>query len=149
VQNKSVKILIVEDEFTSRKTLSSFLLPFGDIDIAVNGNEALAAVEKAIENKQLYELIFLDIMLHELDGFKTLEKIRQIETRKGVKEHDKSKIIITSANTDKDVILKAARAGCTSYMVKPIDKTRLWNEIRKHGFDIPEHSLTFGVLDNG
>ena len=43
---------------------------------------------------------------------------------------------MTSANIDKDIILKAARAGCTSYMIKPIDKTRLYNEIRKHGFEI-------------
>jgi response regulator of citrate/malate metabolism len=43
-----------------------------------------------------------------------------------------------SANTDKDVILEAAQADCTSYMIKPIDKNRLYNEIRKHGVDIPE-----------
>jgi response regulator of citrate/malate metabolism len=55
-----------------------------------------------------------------------------------VKEHAKSKVIMTSANTDKDVILEAAQADCTSYMIKPIDKNRLYNEIRKHGVDIPE-----------
>jgi response regulator of citrate/malate metabolism len=43
-----------------------------------------------------------------------------------------------SANTGKDVILKAARAGCTSYLIKPIDQVRLYNEIRKHGLNVPE-----------
>jgi two-component system chemotaxis response regulator CheY len=74
----------------------------------------------------------------ELDGIATLKKIRQLETQYGVTEHARSKVIMTSANTDKDVILKAAQADCTSYMIKPIDKTRLYNEIHKHGFDIPE-----------
>jgi CheY-like chemotaxis protein len=57
VENKFIKILIVEDELISRKALNSFLLPLGDVDIAINGNEALTVVEKAIENNQLSESI--------------------------------------------------------------------------------------------
>jgi two-component system, chemotaxis family, chemotaxis protein CheY len=133
-----MKILLVEDELTSRRTLISFLHPIGEVDICVNGNIALNVAKKALENNQPYELIFLDIMISNLDGISTLKKIRQLETHHGVKEHAKSKVIMTSANADKDVILKAAQAGCTSYMIKPIDKKRLYNEIRKHGFDISE-----------
>lgn len=138
MENKYIKILLVEDELTSRRTLISFLHPIGEVDICVNGNIALNVAKKALENNQPYELIFLDIMISNLDGISTLKKIRQLETHHGVKEHAKSKVIMTSANADKDVILKAAQAGCTSYMIKPIDKKRLYNEIRKHGFDISE-----------
>lgn len=136
--NKFIKILLVEDELTSRKKLNSFLHPLGEVDIAVNGKEAITAVKKAIENNQPYELIFLDIIMPVLDGISTLKKIRQLETQNGVNEHANSKVIMTSAIVDKDIILKAARAGCTSYMIKPIDKARLYDEIRKHGFDVPE-----------
>ena len=138
MKNKFIKILLVEDELTSMRILNSFLHPIGEVDIVVNGNAALTVVKKALENNQHYELIFLDIMMPKLDGISTLKKIRQLETQHGVKEHAKSKVIMTSANTDKDVILEAAQADCTSYMIKPIDKTRLYNEIRKHGVDIPE-----------
>ena len=137
-ENKCIKILLVEDELTSRMVLNSFLQPIGEVDVVVNGNEALTAFEKAIENNQPYELIFLDIMLPELDGIETLEKIRQLETRYEVREDAKAKVIMTSANTDKDVILKSARAGCTSYLIKPIDQARLYNEIRTHGLNVPE-----------
>jgi two-component system, chemotaxis family, chemotaxis protein CheY len=137
-ENKCIKILLVEDELTSRMVLNSFLQPIGEVDVFVNGNEALTAFEKAIENNQPYELIFLDIMLPELDGIGILEKIRQLETRYEVREDAKAKVIMTSANTGKDVILKAARAGCTSYLIKPIDQVRLYNEIRKHGLNVPE-----------
>ena len=136
--NKLIKILLVEDELTSRKTLNLFLHPLGEVDIAVNGNKAITAVKKAIENNKPYELIFLDIIMPELDGITTLKKIRQLETQHEVNEYAKSKVIMTSANTEKDVILKSAQAGCTSYMIKPIDKVRLYNEIRKHGFTISE-----------
>ena len=77
-------------------------------------------------------------MLPELDGITALKKIREVETQYGLNEHTRSKIIMTSSHTDKNVILKADRSGCTSYMIKPIDKTRLYNEIRKHGIVIPE-----------
>jgi len=135
---KFIKILLVEDELTSRSILNSFLSPLGEIDIAVNGNEAITAVKKGIENSQPYELVFLDIMMPKLDGISALKKIRQLENQQGLSEYAKSKIIMTSANTDRDLILKAARADCTSCIIKPIDKTRLFNEIRKHGFDIPK-----------
>jgi two-component system chemotaxis response regulator CheY len=135
---KFIKILIVEDELTSRKTLNAFLVPLGEVDIAVNGNKALHAVKKALENNLPYELIFLDIMLPELDGIKILKKIRELETQHGLNEDLRSKVIMTSANTDKDIILKAAHSDCTGFLIEPIDKTRLYNAIRKHGFDIPD-----------
>jgi two-component system chemotaxis response regulator CheY len=138
VGNKFIKILLVEDELTSRKTLNLFLHSLGEVDIAINGNKAITAVEKALENNEPYELIFLDIIMPELDGITTLNKIRQLETKHEVNEYAKSKVIMSSSNTDKDIILKAARAGCTSYLIKPIDRTRLYNEIRVQGFDVPE-----------
>ena len=136
--NKFIKILLVEDELTSRKTLNLFLHSLGEVDIAINGNKAITAVEKALENNEPYELIFLDIIMPELDGITILKKIRQLETKHEVNEYAKSKVIMSSSNTDKDIILKAARAGCTSYLIKPIDRTRLYNEIRVQGFDVPE-----------
>ena len=138
MEHKFIKILLVEDELTSRMALNSFLNPFGEVDIAVNGNKAITAIKKAIETNKPYELIFLDIVMPELDGITTLKKIRQLETQHGENAYAKSKIIMTSAIVDKDIILKTARAGCTSYMIKPIDRTRLYDEIRKHGFDVPE-----------
>lgn len=40
---KIIKILLVEDEITSREILKLFLLPIGEVDIAINANEAIAA----------------------------------------------------------------------------------------------------------
>lgn len=134
--NKSIKILIVEDELSSKRILNLFLSPLGKIDVAVNGNEAISAVKKGINNNQPYELVFLDIITSKLDGISALKKIREVENQHKLNGHAKSKIIMISPNTDRNFILNAAQSGCTGYMIKPIDKTRLYNEIRKHGFDI-------------
>lgn len=135
---KLLKILLVEDEITSRKMLNSFLLTLGEVDIAINGNEAITAVSKAIELKHPYELIFLDIMLPDTDGISVLKTIRELESQYGLNEDSRSKIIMTSAKSEKEIVLETVQADCTAYLIKPIDRARLYNEIRKHGFDISE-----------
>ncbi|HAY39804.1 MAG TPA: hypothetical protein DCY53_11065 [Desulfobacteraceae bacterium] len=45
---------------------------------------------------------------------------------------------MTSAVSDKKYVVAAVQANCNGFLVKPIDKNRLFDEIRKLGFDIPE-----------
>jgi len=133
-----MKILIAEDDFISRKILNKILSPLGEVDIAANGNEALNAVRMAIEANEPYDLICLDIMMPEIDGIMALKKIRQLEAQKGLDPETKSKIFMTTAISDKTYVLAAAKANCDGFLVKPITKDRLFDEIRKHGLDIPE-----------
>jgi two-component system chemotaxis response regulator CheY len=92
----------------------------------------------AIDNNQPYDLICLDILMPEVDGIMTLKKVRLLEAQKGVNPEKRSKIIMTSAVSDKKYVVAAVQANCNGFLVKPIDKTRLFDEIRKLGFDIPE-----------
>jgi two-component system chemotaxis response regulator CheY len=133
-----MKILITEDDFVSRKLVNTFLAPLGEVDIAANGQEAFMAVKMAIDNNQPYDLICLDILMPEVDGIMTLKKIRQLEAQKGVNPEKLSKIIMTSGVSDKKYVVAAVQANCNGFLVKPIDKDRLFDEIRKLGFDIPE-----------
>jgi len=133
-----MKILIVEDDFVGRKILNTLLAPLGDVDIAANGKEALTAVKMAVDADQPYELICLDIMMPEIDGITALKKIRLMETAKGLTPETRSKIIMTSAVSEKNYVLAAVKAECDGFLVKPIEKDRLYDELRKHGLDIPE-----------
>ena len=133
-----MKILIAEDDFTARKLLNLQLSPLGEVDIAANGNEAIMAVKMAIESNQPYDLICLDILMPEIDGIMALKKIRQLEAQKGLSPETRSKIIMTTALSDKNHVLAAGQADCDGFLVKPIKKDRLFDEMRKHGFDIPE-----------
>ena len=133
-----MKILIAEDDFVSRKILNTQLTPLGKVDCAANGNEVFIAVKMAFEENQPYDLICLDIMMPEVDGIMALKKIRQLETQKGLSPETRSKIIMITALSDKNHVMAAALANCDGFLVKPIEKKRLFDEIRKHGFDIPE-----------
>jgi two-component system, chemotaxis family, chemotaxis protein CheY len=57
-----MKTLIVEDDFWARSLLSNLLSEHGTCHVAVNGGEALDAVERA------YDLVCLDIMMPAMDG---------------------------------------------------------------------------------
>ena len=99
-----MKILIVEDDFVSRQLINKLLTPLGEVDCAANGNEAFTAVKMAIDNNQPYDLICLDIMMPEVDGIMVLKKIRQLEAQLGLNPETRSKIIMTSAVSDKKFV---------------------------------------------
>jgi two-component system chemotaxis response regulator CheY len=133
-----MKILIAEDDFVSRKLVNTLIAPLGEVDIAANGNEAIIAVKMALKNNQPYDFICLDILMPEVDGIMALKKIRQLEAQKGLNPETRSKIIMTTAVSDKNYVVAAAQANCNGFLVKPITRDRLFDEIRKHGFDIPK-----------
>jgi two-component system, chemotaxis family, chemotaxis protein CheY len=133
-----VRILIAEDDFVSRNLLNRLLAPIGDVEIAANGREAYSAFKIALENNQSYDLICLDILMPEIDGIMVLKKIRQLEAEKGLIDENRSKIFMTTAVSNKNHVVAAIQANCDGFLVKPIEKDRLFDEIRKNGFDIPE-----------
>ena len=126
-----MKMLIVEDDCTTRKILLKFLQPFGEIDVAVDGQEAVTAYREALSSGEPYRLICLDIMMPELDGHGVLKSIRDIEQAQKVKADDVVKIVMTTALGDSSNVLGAFKGGCEGYVVKPIDKQRLLTELRK------------------
>ena len=120
-----MKTLIVEDDFTSRVLMQKFLAAYGECHIAVNGKEAIHAFKQAIESKEPYQLICMDIMMPEMDGHETLNEIRALEESIGVMVGDGVKIIMTTALGDIDNKITAVRGLCDAYMVKPIDLGKL------------------------
>jgi len=58
-----VRCLIVEDDFISRKILRELLLPYFEVEIAVDGEEAVTAFKLAMEAKAPYDMICMDIMM--------------------------------------------------------------------------------------
>jgi len=80
-----VKTLIAEDNSTSRLLLRELLKSDGQVPIAVNGREAVAAARLALKAAESYELICLDIMMPKMDGQEALT--RRTETAAGVEPH--------------------------------------------------------------
>jgi two-component system, chemotaxis family, chemotaxis protein CheY len=125
-----MKTLIVEDDFISRTILKKILSPFGSCDTVVNGKEAVEAFCFAKDEGSQYDLICLDIMMPEMDGREALKIIRQKEKEHGVSPKDEAKIVmITALDTPKEVIDAYYKGGCSSYIVKPIQKAKIIGHI--------------------
>jgi two-component system chemotaxis response regulator CheY len=125
-----MRILIVEDEFTSRMQLKYFLEDHGHCDIAVNGREAIEAFRMANATDKTYDLVCLDIKLPEKSGHEVLAEIRRIE--EGMDWDRKAIVFMTTAASDIASVAKAYRELCDEYLTKPIRKEKLDATLLKH-----------------
>lgn len=129
-----MRVLIVEDEFTSRTILQEILSSYGNCDIAVDGVEAVEAFRLAWKEDKPYDLICMDIMMPNIDGQHALKNIRAIEKEMGILGSDRVKVVMTTALGDANSVLQAFFDGvATAYIVKPINKRKLLEEVRNLG----------------
>ena len=75
-----MKILIVEDEASSRHLLKSLLSGYGACELAEDGPVAVEMFKAALSSGQHYDLVTLDIKLPTMDGMEVLRSIRRIES---------------------------------------------------------------------
>jgi two-component system chemotaxis response regulator CheY len=128
-----MKILIAEDDPASRKFLYKFLSAYGDCDLTLDGQEALDAVRLAWDEKQPYDLVCLDIMMPNLDGYQALRIIRELEQQQGICGEQRVKIIMTTALNQTTNVFEAFDAGCEAYAAKPIDTAKFIEVMHKLG----------------
>ena len=138
-QSPKLKVLVVEDDFMVRQVVRDILEQHGaNVDIAVNGEEAVQAFRVAWRQQQPYDLLCMDIMMPIMDGQEALVKIRAVETSLGIRGKDEVKVIMLTALDDAKTVMKAYyKGGATSYIVKPIEKERLILEMQTLGFLAP------------
>ncbi len=128
-----MRALIAEDEFLGRKILSTFLATLFEVDVAVTGKEAVDAFTLAHEEGKPYDVILMDIMMPEMDGIQALTLIRAQEQEK--KLRPPVKVIMTTALDDPKTVIRSFHDGeASSYIVKPVRKEKLFEELQKLGF---------------
>jgi two-component system, chemotaxis family, chemotaxis protein CheY len=121
-----MKSLVVEDDFISRFVLQKMLAPYGVSDVAVNGREAVQAFTIAVSEKQPYDLICMDIMMPEMDGIESLKVIQEKIKEFDISPKEEPKIImVTALDTPKEVVEAYYHGGCTYYLTKPINKSKI------------------------
>lgn len=131
--DRRLRALLVEDDFTSRLLMQTFLARYGECHVAVNGKEAVAAFRKALENGCGYDLICMDIMMPEMDGGEAVRLIRTIEEARGTLPAAGARIIMTTAVNNLKEVALCFRNLCDAYLVKPIDLARLLDYLRAYG----------------
>jgi two-component system, chemotaxis family, chemotaxis protein CheY len=131
---RELRMLIVEDEFLSRQLLLKYVGDYGSSDVAVDGEEAVRAVQGAYESGSPYDLIFLDIMLPKKDGQAALKEIRTYEAARGILGEGTCRVLMLTALSDARSVMEAFKNQCEGYLTKPYSKAKLEEAISKIGF---------------
>lgn len=128
-----MKILIAEDDFASRKFMMRFLAKYGEVDITVDGEEAVDAYTMALDTSEPYTLVCLDIMMPGVDGYQALKAIRDLEEERKIPEAQRAKVIMTTALSEGRNVTRAFELGCAAYAGKPIDQKKFEGVLLKLG----------------
>ncbi len=128
-----MRILLAEDDYSTRKFMTDFLSKYGECDVTVDGMEAVDAFMMALQDGQPYDLICLDIMMPVMDGYQALMGIRNLEKDYNVPGEEAVKVIMTTALNDENNVKMAFDMGCSVYSGKPIDQEKFEQALKKLG----------------
>jgi two-component system chemotaxis response regulator CheY len=128
-----MRALIVEDNPTNQKLLIKMLAPLGDCSTADDGREGVEAFQAALAEKKPYDLICLDVMMPHMDGHETLIEIRRIERENKIQHDQGAKVIMITAVQSPSSIKEAQSSGSNGYLLKPIRKITLFEELERLG----------------
>ncbi len=129
-------VLIVDDSDLQADIIASILDDLGITKItkAVNGRDGLERFKEALQSGAAYSLVFLDIVMPEMDGQEALKRMRTLEKEAGVDGNDKTTIIMTtSLSSPADMITAIIEGDCTDYVVKPVSEGILRAMLTKYG----------------
>jgi CheY-like chemotaxis protein/two-component sensor histidine kinase len=120
------RILLAEDIEVNREIIASLLEHTGiGIDYATNGIEA---VEIFSSSPQLYDLILMDIMMPEMDGYEATRKIRALDEPNA----KQIPIIAMTANVFKEDIESSLASGMNDHIGKPVDYNMLLTKLEEN-----------------
>ena len=133
-----MKILIADDDFVNRRFLEKILSGYGEVTGVDNGMSAVDEATRALEERDLFDLICLDIMMTKLDGYKTLEAIREAEAKYEIDTLNRAKVIMISALDE--VVLDNIQIcdDYDAYICKPIIIDKFDKLLEKLGFSKQE-----------
>lgn len=107
--SKKYSILVIDDEIEILNMLSRFLNRNPNFSVQTFSNPVSAL--SSINNNTKYDLVLLDIIMPQMNGLDVLEKLKEINSDQ--------KVIMMTAYSTLDKVLKSHKIGATNYVMKP------------------------------
>ncbi len=113
------RLLVVEDDKINQMVIVGMLTKLGyEVDVASNGKEAVTCFQQ-----QHYDLVFMDCLMPEMDGFEATKEIRRVEMNSGLP--NQTPIIAFTAKAMKGDREMCLSAGMNNYLTKPVTIEKL------------------------
>lgn len=121
-RTKKPLLLIVDDNAQNLQVLGNLVEKAGyEAAVAMNGKEALKFLKKDSP-----ELILLDVMMPEMDGFETCERLKANSATREIP------VIFLTARADTDDIVRGLQMGAVDYVTKPFRSAELLARVKTH-----------------
>ncbi|MBF0460353.1 MAG: response regulator [Magnetococcales bacterium] len=121
-----MKMLVVDDEFNNRALMGRLLESYGTVDMVIDGQEAVDAFFLAHAENAPYDLVFMDIMMPNMDGHQAVQAMRRKEAELGlVSRHEVRVVMVTALDSPKEAMKSYYHDGCTDYVTKPITRQKI------------------------
>ncbi|MBZ4666732.1 response regulator [Mahella sp.] len=117
---EDLTFLVVDDSAFMRKVVKDMLAESGYDKIYEAGN-GIQAVEKAAQVKP--DIVTMDITMPDMDGIQAVKELLKVSP--------KSNVIMCSALGQKNMVLEAMRSGAKEYVIKPFEKSKLMEAVRR------------------
>ncbi|QGY40851.1 response regulator [Pseudodesulfovibrio cashew] len=128
-----MRFLIVDDDEGIHLLLQAMLAEYAVCDCFASGETALAAFNRAHEEEWPYDVVFMDILMPGMDGHQAAEIMREQEKEFGVAHQEQFKLVmITSLVDDTNVSKAFFNTDAICYLVKPLDRSKVLDELRQN-----------------
>ena len=127
-------ILVVDDDPALLERTEGILYPQYQVSLALSGQQALSYLERGQEA----DLILLDILMPEMDGYETMRRIRELPA------HRTTPVIFLTSLTDTESELQGLESGAADYITKPFNPRILMARIARrleNGFQLDEKKM--------
>lgn len=131
-----MRVLIVDDDLSTRKLLQIILSKYAECEVAENGRLGVDKIEQALADSKPFDVIFLDIMMPEMNGHEVLVELRKLEEKSGILLGHGAKVVMETCLNDNSSILSSFREGCEYFMVKPFSKQKVLELLEKMGYEL-------------
>ena len=120
------RILVVEDNELNMEIICTILENYGiETEQAVNGKEAVRRMEESVSG--YYDMIFMDIMMPEMDGLEATRTIRNLDRE----DCKKIPIYAMSANAFDEDVKRSLASGMNGHLSKPVNLQVLEKTLQK------------------
>lgn len=138
-------ILLVDDNTTNLKMAGQVLQPYYQVSMAKSGKQALSFLKKNVP-----DLILLDLLMPEMDGYQTMEEIKLNPATANIP------IIFLTADKQRESEIKTLQLGALDFITKPfeeevmlsrIEKVLMMEEMRRGLFEEADKDISTGLYN--
>lgn len=129
-QIANLKVLVADDHFLIRQFVRNTLqeAKISNVATASDGSEAIELIQKAKSEQAAFDIVFLDWNMPTISGLEVLSFFR------AKSDYADTAFVMLTAESEQQNIMKAIKAGATSYIIKPVSP----GDLSKKLFEINE-----------